>query len=437
MWLLPVFSQLSSLAVRLFYRLEAAGGRVPPSGPALLVANHPNSLLDPAMVVAVARRPVRFLGKAPLFEDARIGWLVKAAGSIPVYRRVDDPAAMGRNEDAFRAVHRALAGGAAVGIFPEGVSHSAPSLAPLKTGAARMALGGAALLGRDFPVVPVGLTHRDKDTFRSAALAVVGEPVEWADLAGRGPDDAEAVQELTRRIAAALHEVTVNLERWEDAPLVEAAEAVYAAELPVEPGPAARVARLRAAAEGLARLRAEEREAWDRVAREVAQHARVLRVLGLHPRELRAAPRTLAAAEWTVRQAAFFLLGAPLAALGVLAYWLPYRLTGVAEARARPPEDIRATYKALFGGALHVVWTLLLAGVAAWRGGLVAGAAVLVALPLAGVAALHVLERWGRSVGEARRFFLRLRRRETLDELRARQRALAGRLHALWEEVRA
>ena len=44
-----------------------------------------------------------------------------------------------------------------------------------------------------------------------------------------------------------------------------------------------------------ARLRAEEREEWNRVAREVAAHDRVLRVLGLRPHELREAPRTLAA----------------------------------------------------------------------------------------------------------------------------------------------
>lgn len=135
-WLLPLFSPIARLAAAVFYRARYAGDRVPATGPALLVANHPNSLLDPTLVVAAAQRPVRFLAKAPLFSDRKIGWLVKAAGAIPVYRRADDPAQMNRNEDAFRAVWEALGSGSAVGIFPEGTSHSEPSMAPLRTGAA-------------------------------------------------------------------------------------------------------------------------------------------------------------------------------------------------------------------------------------------------------------------------------------------------------------
>ena len=47
------------------------------TGPVLLVANHPNSLFDPALVLATAGRRVRFLAKAPLFDDWRVAWIVK------------------------------------------------------------------------------------------------------------------------------------------------------------------------------------------------------------------------------------------------------------------------------------------------------------------------------------------------------------------------
>lgn len=435
MWLLPFFSQVASLAVRGFYRLRADGGRVPRSGPALLVANHPNSLLDPATVVAVAGRPVRFLAKAPLFSDPLVGWLVKGAGSLPVFRRQDDPAAMGQNEDTFRAVHEALAGGSAVGIFPEGISHSEPRLTPLKTGAARMALGAAAILGRGFPVVPVGLSFREKETFRTEAFALVGEPVAWDDLAARGEDDAEAVRELTARIERALHEATVNLERWEDAPLVETAEEVWAAEHGADDRPERRVRGQREAAGRLAALRAAGGGEWEELARDVRQHARLLRVLGMRPADLHDDARATVAAEWTARQLAFFGAGAPLAAVGTVLFWPPYRLTGAVAGRTAPSPDTVATYKLLVGIVFGVLWTLLLAGVAAWRGGWVAGLAALAALPLLAGVTLHVHERWSRAVGEARRFFLRRRRRETLAALRERQRELARRLEALREEA--
>jgi 1-acyl-sn-glycerol-3-phosphate acyltransferase len=435
MWLLPAFSTVSRNALRLFYRLTLSGERVPADGPVLLVANHPNSLLDPAMVAAVARRPVRFLAKAPLFGHAGVGWLVKGSGAVPVYRAQDDTGSTDQNQDTFRAVWAALGEGAAVGIFPEGTSHSGPSLVPLKTGAARIALGAAARTGGAFPILPVGLSFRDKATFRSAALAVVGDAVPWDDLAAAGPDDRDVVRALTARIDEALRDVTVNLERWEDADLVHAAEAIYAAELPVDASPDARVARLVEATEGLARVRAEGRAEWKRVAREVAGHARILEVLGITPKQLHASARVDVAVGWIMRQLVFFGLGAPAAVLGIAVYWVPYRLTGVLERRVVKDEDVRATFKVLVGFVLHLVWTLAIAGVVGWRWGLGAALGVLVALPLVGLVTVHVVEQWTGAAAQARRFFLRARRREEIRELRSRQRALAERLHALWEEV--
>ncbi len=436
MWLLPVFSPLARSALRLFYRLRTDGAAVPAAGPVLLVANHPNSLLDPAAVVAVARRPVRFLAKAPLFSDPLVGWLVKGAGSLPVYRKQDDPAQMDRNEDTFRAVYDALAAGAAVGIFPEGTSHSAPSLVPLKTGAARIALGAAEIAGRPIPVVPVGLSFREKETFRSEALLVTGEAVSWAGLEGAGPKDADAVRELTRRIDEALHDVTVNLERWEDAPLVDLAEEVWAAEREGDPSAASRVARLGEAAEAMASLRRERPGEYARLAREVRGHARVLRALGMRPAEVHDDARTRTAAGWTARHLAFFGLGTPVAAVGLVLFWVPYRLTGIVADLAKPERDVRATYKLLGGGLFHGLWIALLVGAAGWHGGWIPAVTALVALPLMGVVTLHVVERWGRAVGEARRFFLRRTRGDVVREVRERQREIAESLNAAWEGVR-
>lgn len=438
MWLLPVFSPLARLLVRGFYRMSVDGERVPATGPALLLANHPNALIDPAMVVAVAGRPVRFLAKAPLFSDPLLGWLIRGSGSLPVFRQQDDPAAMGQNQDTFRAVHRALADGSAVGIFPEGTSHSEPAMVPLRTGAARMALGAAALLGgRAFPLVPIGLSLREKETFRTDAVAVIGAPVAWDDLAGAGDGDADAVRALTQRMQEALHDVTVNVDAWEDAPLVATAEEIWAAERGAEPAPGARVERQAAVAERLSALRREGDARWEPLAREVRQHARTLRVLGMRPGELRADADPRVAAEWVARQLAFFGLGAPLATVGTVLFYLPYRLVGVVEAKARPTRDARATYKLLIGLVLGVVWTLLLAGLAAWRLGWLAGLAALVVLPVVARVTVHVYDRWARATGELRRFLLRTRRRAALAEVRERQRRLAARLDALWESVRA
>jgi glycerol-3-phosphate O-acyltransferase/dihydroxyacetone phosphate acyltransferase len=435
-WLLPLFPYFARLATTTFYRLAVSGERVPREGPVLIVANHPNSLMDPALVAATAGRPVRFMAKAPLFTDPLVGWLVRGSGSIPVYRRADAEGEVAKNEDAFRAVHAALARGAAVSIFPEGLSHSQPSLAPLKTGAARIALGGAALLGRPIPIVPIGLTFRRKETFRSEAMAVVGEPVDWSGLEGRGVEDYDAVRELTARIDAALHAVTVNLERWEDAPLVEMAEAVYSAEFPTDPSAAAQVARTRETTAGMARLRRERPDEFEDLAQDVQQHVRVLRVLRMTPVQVKASASAAEAAKWTFRQLTVLRTLLPVAAVGIVLYYIPYRLTGVLVDRARPPQDIRATYKALVGIALHVVWTVLLAGAAWWRWGWKIGLPALFVLPLVAFLTVIVVDMWNRASAEARRFLVRARRGQALLELRERQRALAQKLAQTWETVR-
>lgn len=435
-WLLPLFAPLARLALRLYYRFQVTGGQVPRRGPVLLVANHPNSLLDPAAVCAVAGRPVRFLAKATLFSEPLVGRLVRACGAIPVHRRQDDPALMDRNEEAFQAAYEALAAGGAVGIFPEGTSHNEPALVPLRTGAARIALGAARLLGGAFPIIPVGLVLRRKDRFRSGALVMVGEPAPWTDLAARGSEDGDAVRELTDRIEAALRRVTVNLERWEDAPAVECAEAIYVAEFALPRQPEERLLRLRQVADGLQELRRREPERLEPLYRSVARYAALMDRLCLHPEELRSRePGPGAVVRWALWRTLFFGLGAPLAAAGVLTFFVPYRLTGLLARWNSVEKDVRSTVQLLGGAVVYALWILALAALAGWVLGAAAGAAVLLCLPLLGVVTLLVLERWEEALADARSFFLLRGRDDLRARLLSRRQELAGRLEVLRRSV--
>ena len=130
-------------SVEVFYRFRRLGRDIPKTGPLIIVANHPNGLIDPVIVAYLAGREVRFLAKEPLFRTPLIGWVARTLKALPVYRKMDghDTDA---NEKTFQAVYDALGNGQAICLFPEGISHEESQLAPFKTGPARLALAAGA-----------------------------------------------------------------------------------------------------------------------------------------------------------------------------------------------------------------------------------------------------------------------------------------------------
>src|SRR2546425_5299810 len=130
-------------AMRVYFRrVEVVGlEHVPRKSPVIFVLNHPNALVDPAFLLSLAPRRVSFLAKSPLFRVPILGYFVRALDCLPVYRQQDEGEDVSRNREMFVAARELLARGGTIGICPEWVSHDEPRLRPIKTGAARIALG--------------------------------------------------------------------------------------------------------------------------------------------------------------------------------------------------------------------------------------------------------------------------------------------------------
>lgn len=431
MWLLPHLSRVSSAAVWLYYRASRDGGVVPATGPVLLVGNHPNALLDPVLVSWAARRPIRFLAKAPLFSHPVIGWLVRASGSIPVYRQQDDPSQMLRNRDSFSAVYEALGKGSAVAIFPEGISHSNPGLTPLKTGAARIALGAAQIVGTTFPIIPVGLILREKDIFRSEAHSVVGTPIEWTDLAARGAGDQDAVRLLTERIERGMRAVTLNLEAWEDETIVRTAEGIWVATRNENRSSAAHVSRLTVTADAFTKLRASGDPRWTDLAHAIREHAQMLHAVGMQPADVEIDTGFATAARWAARRLTF--VGAAqfaLAALAAVLFWVPYRLTGQVARALQTNKDAVSTYKVLGGIVVFTLWIALLSLGAGIGFGWAVAVVAVITLPAIAIGGMCAAEHWQSNMATVRRWLMLRRQDSRAADLRDRQRELAKRLEA-------
>lgn len=427
-----------STAVSLFYRLERRGPAVP-AGPVILAANHPNSLLDPIILFATGDRTARPLAKAPLFERAVVGRLIRWVGGIPVYRREDDPSQMDRNDDTFRAATAALRAGDAIQIFPEGRSHSDPQLSPLRTGAARIALAAEseAAWSLGLGLVPVGLTYARKALFRGRVVARYGEAIpvaRWRDAFERDPQ--AAARELTGELERRLRALTLNLTESEDGALIDTAEKMWAREKGLHaprarPALSDRLPRLQAFAAGLAWLRVHDPARHQRLREEVSRYHRAATLLGVGEGDVPVRYRGGPTLRWVAVELLPTALLLPVAALAGFVWGVPYRLVGWVVTRLRLPTDMVATYKVAASLVAYPLFLALWAALAAWTWGWAGAVGAVVGLPLLGVLAVRWLDH-ARDVMEDLRLFGRVagRARQT-ERLARKRRALVAEFEAV------
>ncbi|MGE3617438.1 MAG: 1-acyl-sn-glycerol-3-phosphate acyltransferase, partial [Gemmatimonadales bacterium] len=410
-----------SRALGLFFRrIEVAGvEHVPAAAPTIFAINHPNGLVDPLLLLCAAPRPVSFLGKAPLFSMPVIGWFVKALDTIPVYRRQDD-ADTARNQETFTRARALLDRGGTIAIAPEGTSHSDPDLRPLKTGAARIALGAGTR--EPVAIVPVGLFYTDKARFRSSALVLFGEPLVVAPVTSGTEPPAPDVEAVTRTLIDRIRSLVVRADRQEALTVATRAERILTAALP---DPKARtveeirVVRQRLA-DGYLTLRERAPTLLARFVRRMDRLERAFRMANLDPANPVPAPAgagaILRAAIWLLLRIVIFL---PLALPGLVLHLPGYLAIGAIAPRvAKGQDDVLATVK-LIAAALFYPLTWIAAGiVAGLRFGPVAGALTGVVLaPLSGYAALKLVERFDRFVSGTRALGLSLFERDHFDRL--------------------
>jgi 1-acyl-sn-glycerol-3-phosphate acyltransferase len=386
------------IVTRVFFRqVEVVGTENIPDGPVIFAGNHPNSLIDPILIITTCGRKVHFAAKDSLFKGRLMRAVLNGLGAVPLARKVEvdgkatpssgavrDSGEMTKvNDAAFEHMFDVLADDGTIGIFPEGISHDESQLAKLKTGAARLALGGASKTGKRITIVPCGLTFIHPKRFRSRVLVQYGHP-----MVIEADNSPGAVKKLTEDIANALRRLTINAPDWETVRALDTVRRLYQ---PQEISIEDRIELARRFNTYYGAVAADPK-VIDLMSR-VRAYQDKLDELGITDREL---ARDFSKVEVSARMMRHLVL---------VAWWLPLSLPGaplhiptvafarIAGPRLTPRKDVIATTKMLIGMLLVLLSYAVAVALLWWKAGFWWGLVAAIILPLSGWATLRVLDR--------------------------------------------
>lgn len=176
---------------KLYYRAEIIGlENIPKEGPLIFCGNH-RTYLDPPLMVATAKRDMKFLAKEELYNNkflAFLGWVFEA---IPVKRDEKDVSAI-------KTSLKFLKSGQCIALFPEGTRNGLEKGEKVKDGVAFFAVRSGA------KVVPCGIKGGTKENRK--VTITYGKPLDYSEY--KGCKDKEKLEEITEEIMDKIMELT-------------------------------------------------------------------------------------------------------------------------------------------------------------------------------------------------------------------------------------
>ncbi len=192
-------------------------------GPKIIIANHPNTLIDAWLIGTQLGEPAHFIAKGVFFDSPFRRKILRALNMIPINRAGESRTDGVNNNDTFEECYRLLGEGKTIVIFPEGTSTMELKLRDLKSGTARIALEAESRVNGslDLKVIPVGLLYTQGEKFRSKILIQAGKGIEVDSyLAAYRENPALASKQLTKLFRSILERILVTTTDGEQEQLI-------------------------------------------------------------------------------------------------------------------------------------------------------------------------------------------------------------------------
>lgn len=207
---------ISRAGIAVFYRSRLVLGRenLKFDGPAIVVSNHPSTLMDPLNAGINIRQEMFFLANYGLFKNPVSNWILTRLFCIPVKRKEDVNEGEARDNDAaFEQSYQHLEKYGVLFIAAEGVSWMNRYVRPFKTGTARIAFGAERRNNWQLGVkiIPIGISYDAPRLFRSTTTVAYGAPIDpkpWAKAYLKDPE--KTVEDFTALIQRKVAELTLN-----------------------------------------------------------------------------------------------------------------------------------------------------------------------------------------------------------------------------------
>ncbi|MCB9246086.1 MAG: 1-acyl-sn-glycerol-3-phosphate acyltransferase [Flavobacteriales bacterium] len=406
---------------------------IPTKEPLIVLPNHTSAFLDPIVVAAYTPRPYYFLARGESFENPVISAIYRAVHMIPIYRPEHTPDKVQENEAIFSRCYDLLERNGCLMIFPEGVCQMEARLMPLKTGAARIALGAAARsdFRLNISLLPLGINYTNSHTLQGKLFMNFGTPINTAGYRDLYMEDpVEAARQLTAQIERDLSDLIVTVEEERDLELAKRVEEILHSEpdLPIEKKESAAdwylsrkqivdsIGKIRRGEADVDIRSVENRiDAFFRKADSLSFRRKLLHPLGKH--------RGGDVSGWLLF--VYFFFAAPLFLLGFAAHALPLKLTAILADLIVKRDDFRGSVLLVLGVLIFLVflglelWVLSMLGLPIWL--------ILLYIPIFPVVGLVAFRYWIRlrRLLDIRHVWKNGRKgRERFRELQAERRAL-------------
>ena len=380
------------------------------SGPQLANASHFGGFTDPLLLIYTMDRVPRFIARDVIWKFIGAKQVMNWVGAIPIHKPEDG----GRdsNDTMFASTYHALHDDQLVTIFPEGITVDDPSIASIKTGSARIALGARAAGVQGIKLLSAGIHYENKAALRSEVFIDIGWEMDLDEEVRKrvqpgDPEDAsnrELVRSLTDEMETRLRKAAPDFADWQTARSLSSAANVALRgsgkdELEVGHGDRERLATL------LDQAPVSEAAA---VSEAMEVYQADLDAMGFTDEMLMSGLNTTSKfISSIVRTLVVGLILVPFALMGLIAFAIPMAIVWLI-GRMNVDDAVMATIKPL--GALFVflvTWGLWMWS--GWGAGEVQGvAAVLLLLPVGLFAVIALAER-GILLGRAIRGFRRSR----------------------------